>query len=358
VAAGLLLLAVAAFIFSPRPAQAQSTPTKPSVILATGGFQSNLDMVRASWPADLPFPDRLLAGSGIDSVGLRHELAREAGAALFNMHRQWNYATGLPDPRRPGGKWGLHALNEGSIWVNTQGRRFMCEYASPKESFPILVNQTPATYWAVFDEASKPLFLVSGSDWVDFLRTAQDRRAAVLCDSVLPHDAQEHGGVAIDMSCRALDSRERPIPGLYAVGELAGLAGINGKAALEGTFLGPCVLTGRVAGRSAVADFGIEPQAAAASKTDAESGGDEAQPAQPAAAVAKLACTDCHVMQALPAVPREGYRHFEKAHGVVVDRRYDCPMCHAELQPFRLETHRVDPLNLLQTCAICHGVKK
>ena len=36
----------------------------------------------------------------------------------------------------------------------------------------------------------------------------------------------------------------------YAVGELTGLAGINGKAALEGTFLGPCIVTGRVAARS------------------------------------------------------------------------------------------------------------
>ena len=56
-------------------------------------------------------------------------------------------------------------------------------------------------------------------------------------------------GVAIDLECRVVDREQQPIPGLYAVGELTGLAGINGKAALEGTFLGPCIVTGRVAAR-------------------------------------------------------------------------------------------------------------
>ena len=39
-----------------------------------------------------------------------------------------------------------------------------------------------------------------------------------------------------------------PVPGLYAVGEAAGFGGggIHGRGSLEGTFLGGCVLTGRV----------------------------------------------------------------------------------------------------------------
>jgi hypothetical protein len=39
---------------------------------------------------------------------------------------------------------------------------------------------------------------------------------------------------------------------LYAVGEAAGFGGggIHGKGSLEGTFLGGCVLSGRLAGRS------------------------------------------------------------------------------------------------------------
>ena len=46
-----------------------------------------------------------------------------------------------------------------------------------------------------------------------------------------------------------------PVPGLYAVGEAAGFGGggYHGYRALEGTFLGGCLLTGRQAGRAAAA---------------------------------------------------------------------------------------------------------
>ncbi|MGH8249588.1 MAG: FAD-binding dehydrogenase [Steroidobacteraceae bacterium] len=60
------------------------------------------------------------------------------------------------------------------------------------------------------------------------------------------------GGIQTDLECRALDAAARPIDGLFAVGEAAGFGGggMNGKRGLEGTFLGGCLLTGRVAGRT------------------------------------------------------------------------------------------------------------
>jgi predicted oxidoreductase len=61
------------------------------------------------------------------------------------------------------------------------------------------------------------------------------------------------GGIQTDLACRVLRASDgEPIPGLYAVGEAAGFGGggIHGKGSLEGTFLGGCILTGRVAGRS------------------------------------------------------------------------------------------------------------
>ncbi len=70
-----------------------------------------------------------------------------------------------------------------------------------------------------------------------------------------PLTRKSMGGVAIDQSCRVIDVLDRPIPGLYAVGELTGLAEINGKASLEGTFLGSSIITGRVAGRAVVAEL-------------------------------------------------------------------------------------------------------
>jgi len=61
------------------------------------------------------------------------------------------------------------------------------------------------------------------------------------------------GGLHTDLDGRALDGAGEPVPGLYAVGEAAGFGGggYHGYNALEGTFLGGCLFTGRAAGRHA-----------------------------------------------------------------------------------------------------------
>lgn len=60
------------------------------------------------------------------------------------------------------------------------------------------------------------------------------------------------GGLQTDLSGRVLSASGEPVPGLYAVGEAAGFGGggVHGYRALEGTFLGGCLFTGRQAGRS------------------------------------------------------------------------------------------------------------
>jgi predicted oxidoreductase len=63
------------------------------------------------------------------------------------------------------------------------------------------------------------------------------------------------GGIQTDLDSRALGLDGRPIPGLYAAGEVAGFGGggMHGYNALEGTFLGGCLFTGRTAGRALAA---------------------------------------------------------------------------------------------------------
>jgi predicted oxidoreductase len=60
------------------------------------------------------------------------------------------------------------------------------------------------------------------------------------------------GGVETDLSGRVLRADGQPLPGLYAAGEVAGFGGggVHGYRALEGTFLGGCLFSGRVAGRA------------------------------------------------------------------------------------------------------------
>ena len=369
-----------------------------SVVLATGGFQSNLDMVREFWPKEFRFPERILAGSGRHSVGLGHRLATEVGAELAKMDHQWNYFTGIPDPRYPGTNRGLSAANMWGIIVNSQGQRFANLHQWAKEVMPALLAQPVAKLWFVFDEASKPNFVVSGSDWADFskvekqilnnrnlvqtadtleeLAVATGLPAATLTATVtrynllveqgvdtdfgrfspqqpeivamspalqvppfyampaFPLTRKSMGGVAIDLDCRVLDRQQEPIPGLYAVGELTGLAGINGKAALEGTFLGPCILTGRVAARAILAQLPAPQRGFLKAET--------------------VRCDKCHQMTEVLSENRQGFWHFQQVHQRTVASEQDCRDCHAELTPYREQHHQIDHQALASTCAQCH----
>jgi uncharacterized protein len=66
------------------------------------------------------------------------------------------------------------------------------------------------------------------------------------------------GGLVTDLSGRCLTSDGKPLAGLYAAGEAAGFGGggMMGYNALEGTFLGGCLFSGRTAGRAAAAAIG------------------------------------------------------------------------------------------------------
>jgi uncharacterized protein len=66
------------------------------------------------------------------------------------------------------------------------------------------------------------------------------------------------GGLQTDLESRVIGADGRPISGLYAAGEVAGFGGggVHGYAALEGTFLGGCIFSGRAAGRAAARNNG------------------------------------------------------------------------------------------------------
>lgn len=66
------------------------------------------------------------------------------------------------------------------------------------------------------------------------------------------------GGLETDLEGRVLGENGEPLGGLYAAGEAAGFGGggMHGYRALEGTFLGGCIFSGRVAGRAAAKALG------------------------------------------------------------------------------------------------------
>ncbi len=83
-----------------------------------------------------------------------------------------------------------------------------------------------------------------------FQRIVDAKAMPLLAIRLQPMARKSLGGIQTDLGCRVRRAQDgEPIPGLYAVGEAAGVGGggVHGKRSLEGTFLGGCVFTGRLA---------------------------------------------------------------------------------------------------------------
>jgi predicted oxidoreductase len=99
-------------------------------------------------------------------------------------------------------------------------------------------------------------------------RTGRDLRGArAITDppffavEYMPTVQKNLGGVRTDLDGRVLRPDGSVVPGLFAAGELAGMAGghINGRGAIENTMFAPCLFSGRVAGAAAAAWAGRSP---------------------------------------------------------------------------------------------------
>ena len=106
---------------------------------------------------------------------------------------------------------------------------------------------------------------------IGMLRSMRGYRGDKLIRTAAPHRLQEPsagpmiavklhiltrkslGGINTDLDGRALNASGDPVPGLFAAGEASGFGGggVHGYRALEGTFLGGCLFSGRQAGRAA-----------------------------------------------------------------------------------------------------------
>jgi uncharacterized protein len=379
------------------------------VVVATGGFQSNLKRVTENWPAELPKPVRLLAGAAHTATGTGHDLVRRVKGRVSRLDHQWNYVLGLPDPRDSTRSRGLAAFNFNAVWVNAQGKRFTTELGDEKLGLRALLSQPGGTYWNVFDEKGKGGFSVTLAGWEnagEIRRLVYDTPGVVLkADSLeelaaamrvpasnlaatvtrynelaaegidrdfgaftektvpkpnpiasppfyaaqfFPITRKSMGGVDVDGQCRVLDTSGKPIAGLYAVGEVTGFGGINGKAALEGTFLGPAIYMGRIAGRSAAE--GVAPGSAQQADTPARSAAATEFP--------DSACVKCHDVRKEVARQRAGYWHFEQSHTKALARAYACSSCHGDMLPYDAASHRLDRRASVTYCRACHGVQR
>ncbi len=293
-----------------------------AVVAATGGFNSNLDMVLEYNPGLRN--DKIMEGSGFGSNGDGHRMIRDLGGYLTHMDHIWFYCYATPDYRDPLQRRGLVLRHiPGYVWVNQQGKRFHNESLSGGNSMsPAMLAQNPRHAWAIVDtpmkanlEVADPYYrdgdqivrekveeLLANSPYIRKSNTLEglakeiDVDVPTFLDAIgrynkaiddgLKHEPdfgkplgqskkfdtppyyaiqffplarKNFGGVKTDMQCHVLDKHFEPIPGLFAAGELCGMAGghINGRAGLEGTMLGPSVFSGRVAGGWAAAEAGF-----------------------------------------------------------------------------------------------------
>jgi len=377
------------------------------IVLATGGFAGNLERVLANWRTDLPRPDRLLIGASVHARGEGLDLARDAGAALKWMNRHYIYTNGMIDPRDPDNTLAITAANGDSLWVNAQGQRFTNEDGFDKKILADMLAQEPDTYWAIFDNESRGAFSMRGREWIKNLSdkhmvlddpdatlkadtlTALARAAGLPSEAVqasvarfnefieagrdadfgrfassadappkidappyyaiqfFPMPRKSMGGVAVDSGTRALDSAGEPVPGLYAIGELTGSVGINGTHGMDGMFLGPALVTGRVAGMTIAA-------AHAGSSETLDIAARPADQPLPDADTWQATLT-AENLRTLLSAERDGYWHFQISHELVLERGYDCTMCHSAQVPFTPLDNREHKVAQTGVCGNCHG---
>ncbi len=282
-----------------------------STVLATGGFLRDADMVRQNRPDLIEVELSFACGLGADGQG--HQWALDAGATWDNPEAIGLYMHGVEDPREgeEGEELVFSPMDEG-IWVNADGTRFAAEREQNDLSVAeAALDSGPSPYWMVMDsEAAAQLKLqdplvenaerelptreqflasdaVAHAEDLEALAEAMDVDAEALLASVEAFNAYARGeaadafrddeelpspidaapfyglqlaislskaftGIEVDASGQVVDGAGQPIPGLFAAGELTGMAGgsIVGDLGFSGSF-SAVIYSGRVAGDAA-----------------------------------------------------------------------------------------------------------
>jgi len=287
-----------------------------AVVVASGGFNNSSELVAEhAGPAAGAERILLGGGRGARGEGHRMLQRVGAQFTQLDAVWMYPYATPDYRHEAEGRGLAIRGV-EGEIWVNDQGARFHDEsLRGGATGTAALLAQPNGRGWSVLDARIASRMVIADPDYTrgndpirarveEFLRDSPyvvsgatptelaarmgvdpvqlraaiaDMNAAI--DAGLDRDP-EHGkplaglprldeapftavrlhpmarknlgGVRTDLDGRVLDPDDRPIPGLYAAGEVAGMAGgrINGAAALEGTAFGPSLFSGIVAGRT------------------------------------------------------------------------------------------------------------
>lgn len=257
-----------------------------SVVLATGGFGSNEEMVVEYKPDLAGFCTTNHAGATGDGIAM----AKELGAAFVDMEQIQTHPTVNPDTQT---MYTEGVRGNGAILVNKEGKRFIDELETRDVVSAAILEQTDGICYLLFDQAVRESLaaiegyikagIVTEADTPEALGEALGIDGAALAETLtayagyqasgkdeefgresmeLPLDQPKYyaalcapaihhtmGGVKINTSCEVLNEEGTAIAGLFAAGEVTG--GVHGANRLGGNAVTDIVVFGRIAGSSA-----------------------------------------------------------------------------------------------------------
>ncbi len=259
-----------------------------AVILATGGFGANGEMVEQYKPDLAGFGTTNHAGATGDGI----TMATAIGAGLVDIEQIQTHPTVNPETQT---MYTEGVRGNGAILVNKEGKRFVDELETRDVVSAAILEQTDGVCYLLFDQAVRESLaaiesyikagIVTEADTPEELGEALGIDGAALAETLtayagyqaagndeefgresmeLPLDQPKYyaalcapaihhtmGGVKINTSCEVLKEDGTAIPGLFAAGEITG--GVHGANRLGGNAVTDIVVFGRIAGTGAEA---------------------------------------------------------------------------------------------------------
>ncbi len=259
-----------------------------AVVIATGGFGANNDLVASIKPALKGFGTTNHTGATGDGINM----AKAIGASLIDIDQIQTHPTVVPG----NGIMITEAVRgNGAILVNREGQRFISELETRDVVSEAILKQTGKTAFLIFEQnvreslktiesyikqgllvtAETPEELakklnINGNDLVktidrynsfvtagkdsDFKRNNLPRKLdkpGFYAIEVGPAVHHTMGGLKINTKTQVLNEKGTVIPGIYAAGEVVG--GVHGANRLGGNAVADIVVFGRIAGSEAAA---------------------------------------------------------------------------------------------------------
>ena len=260
-----------------------------SVVIATGGFGANAEMVEKYKPELKGFATTNAEGAQGQGI----DMATAVGAATVDMDQIQIHPTVHIEE-----DGNAHLITEGlrgdgAILVNAEGKRFYDEVSTRDKVSAAIIEQTDKSAWLIVDQSMvdksaviagyiKSGYTVTGAtyeelakamgvDEATFTSTMNTWNQAVEAKSdaefgrtsfanplttapyyaikITPAVHHTMGGIVINPKAEVLNEKGEAISGLYAAGEVTG--GVHGANRLGGNAVADFVVFGRISGQSA-----------------------------------------------------------------------------------------------------------